>query len=210
MKKLYFVAALVALVPAQAIAQDETESFSGPRAEIQLGYDTVGLEFTDGVDTVKGDKSGFAYGAEVGYDHDFGKGVIGIYGNGNLASTKACGEVYGLDELCLKTRHQLAAGIRLGVKPTENLLVYGKLGYVDTRLKLTYVDYEGILENYSEKGGRSGIQFGGGVEARVGSRAYLKAEYMRSNYKSFTYDEDEGIRGDLSREQIMAGVGVRF
>ena len=63
------------------------------------------------------------------------------------------------------------------------------------------------LSSRSESSVRKISRFEGpsGVEQKIGSQSYVKAEYRYSNYKEI---EDFDI--DADRHQIMAGVGIRF
>lgn len=74
----------------------------------------------------------------------------------------------------------IGASARVGYKVTDSVLVYGKAGYTDFR-------------------GLEGVRLGGGVEAVVTGRVYVKAEYLYSD-----------LERNAGRNQGLIGVGVRF
>ncbi len=58
---------------------------------------------------------------------------------------------------------------------------------------------------------RDGVHFGGGVEFAFTAKAYGKVEYVRTEYEGAGFeDEDVSASLDGSRDQVFAGVGVRF
>lgn len=192
------------------------EDFTGPRIEAHVGWEQVGAEgkYDDGVDvyTVGGDKSGVAYGVGVGYDVAITPGMIaGVEANFDLSDTKKCGEVYGLDRACLKAKRDIELSARLGQKLSPNVLFYLKAGYVNGKFAASYVDFEDILPSYSESDTRSGYRLGAGVEALLGSNAYIKAEYRYTDYGNWKFSD---VDGDYSigfdRHQILGGIGYRF
>lgn len=205
----YFVAAsAVAVLAAPAVAAD----FQGPRIEARAGWDKITLEgrFDDGTDRFKLSDSDedVGYGAELGYDGKFGSTTLGVYAGVDLSSVKQCDELFGLDELCLKTRRNFTLGVRSGFIASDRALLYVKGGYSNGRVRATYEDFEDILPSVSDAKSRSGFHVGAGVELAVSSKAYVKAEYVHTNYKAFNLDDD--TKGDFSRDQVFAGVGFRF
>lgn len=192
------------------------EDFSGPRIEAHVGWDQVGLDATydDGVDTFSADgsKSGVMYGVGVGYDYQMSSVVLGVEANFDMADTKRCSEVFGLDEACLKAKRDIEVSARVGALLNPNMLFYVKGGYVNGKVKATYVDFEDILPSISESDTRSGIRAGAGIEFKTASKAYLKLEYRYTDYKDWTLsDPDLGdLRAGFDRHQVVAGVGYRF
>lgn len=209
MKKYIFAAGIAAstiLGATPAMAQGE---MGGVRVEARFGYDDVDAKISDGFDTVKGDDEAFAYGAEAGYDYDFGAGIVGPYATFDFSDAKRCSEIYGLDEGCIKARHSWALGVRAGWKPTPVSVLYAKLGYVNGKVAVTYEDFEDILPDFSVSDTRGGVQLGVGGEYTLGTGpAYLKAEYLHSDFDKYS-DPDIGSV-DFSRDQVMFGVGMRF
>lgn len=214
MKKLIVAAFVPCVFAAPAVAQD----FSGARVEGRLGYDRVGLGFdvSDGVDEVSlgGNTDGLAYGAEVGFDVQTGSSlVVGAYVGGDLTTTKVCSEVYGEDEACLKAGRNFTIGARIGMPVSANALLYAKGGYSNGQLKLTYEDFEDILEDFVVSDKRGGWHVGAGAEVALPTAdgTYIKVEYVYTNYNSSEWDaEDASVAIDGDRHQALAGFGFRF
>lgn len=211
MKKLLLAGIAGLAFSTQAAAQD----FTGLRIEGRAGYQSVDLEadFEDDDEDLGGDASegGFAYGAELGFDLQAGPGfVVGAYAGLALSEVERCTEVFGDDEGCLEAGRTLTAGVRAGVPVGASALVYGKLGYSNTRVKVRYDDFEDILDDFelSEEGG--GWHAGAGVELGFGRNFYGKAEYVFTN-SSGNFNE-AGAAGtlDADRHEFVAGLGFRF
>ena len=140
--------------------------------------------------------------AEVvaGWDHvgGLGDGESGFAYGGAIGYDKQLGNVViGADaeitgstteETGVSAGRDLYAGARLGVVVPGSNLVYGKGGYTNAR-----VSFAGTGENYD------GYRLGAGVERNFG-KFYGKIEYRYSRYEEV----------DLNRDQVVAGVGIRF
>ena len=215
----YFIAAsAVALTfAAPAVAQETpAEAASGLRVEGRVGLDInkVGVDYDDGVDTFEGSdsQSDLGYGAEVGFDFAAGENfVVGAYVGLDLSDAEYCGEVFGDDEACIGQGRNLTVGLRAGVPVGTNSLVYAKGGYSNGRVDITYDDFEDILEDFDAGDEVDGFHLGAGAEFGLGQNLYLKAEYVYTNYNGSRYeDTDLAFGADLTRHQVMAGVGFRF
>jgi len=208
MKKVLLatILASVAAVPAFAAGGNF-------RVEARAGYDSIKLtlDYDDGEDQVteNGSEGGIVYGAEIGYDFVFGGQFIGPYASFDLSNTKDCYEEAGLWKECLKARRNIAVGIRAGIGNVDSLRGYVKVGYVNGRIRYVYEDFEDSTENWSDSAGRGGLQVGAGIEYPFGNTAYGKVEYLYNDYKKFDII-DPILTGDVSRHQVVAGVGVRF
>lgn len=211
MKKLLLagIAGLAFATPAAA------QDFTGLRVEGRVGYQSVNLEadFDDDDGALSGDgsESGLTYGAEVGFDIQAGKSfVIGAYAGYALSDVERCTEVFGEDEGCLEAGRTITAGVRAGIPMGTSALLYGKLGYSNSRLRVRYDDFEDIIDDFelSESGG--GWHAGGGIELGFGKNFYGKAEYVFTN-SSGNFNE-AGASGDLDadRHEFVAGLGIRF
>lgn len=183
MKKLIFVAlaALTAATPAMAQTSD---AFTGPRAEAIVGYDKVdvnvgGLNNPDGV----------LYGAAIGYDVQFAGAVVGL--EAEVADSDTDLSFAAVPGVRLVTDRDLYAGARVGYAK-GNALVYGKVGYTNAR-------FEGVALGFAGGENLDGVRVGGGLEYKLSSNLYAKAEYRYSNYEF-----------DIERHQAVAGIGIRF
>ncbi|WP_404333920.1 outer membrane protein [Sphingomonas sp. MMS12-HWE2-04] len=124
--------------------------------------------------------SGFSYGGALGYDAQVGRAVIGAEAEITGATTEENGVGAGRD---------LYLGGRIGFVAMPNTLVYAKGGLTNARF-----DVAGL-----GSGTTDGYRFGGGVEHDFG-RFYGKVEYRYSRYEEV----------NLNRDQVMAGLGIRF
>ena len=214
MRNLFFAAAVsaVALVSTPAAAAQ----FSGPRVELRGGYDrtTIDLDYSDGVDDFSdsGHKSGFDFGAEVGYDAELGTvAVVGAYAGAEWATTKKCGELIGDDEACLKLGRNLTLGARVGAKVSPMAMIYAKAGYSNGQLKAKYRNADDPTLDFSDHTNRDGFHIGIGGEVAIGRQAYARAEYVHTNYSGDSYsDPDFEVEIDGHRDQVLLGFGMRF
>ena len=127
---------------------------------------------------------GLLYGVGAGYDFALGGTVLGIEAEA-ADSTAKLDLGGGVD---LKAGRDLYVGGRAGVIVGSGLL-YAKAGYTNARVKVT---------GFGGANG-DGIRGGVGYEFILSGKMYAKVEYRYSNYEA-----------DLSRNQAVAGFGVRF
>lgn len=201
MRKLLLAALTAAALPAAALpaaAHAQTAQsvpHSGLRAEGLVGYDAL----TSGEDS-----DGVVYGGAVGYDAAVGNITLGAEGEFTQSSIK--GEQGNLlvngDSARVTLGRDLYVGGRVGLPVSPATLVYGKAGYTNARINTRYTSGTTTIRDKSDA---DGLRLGAGVEQKIGSQSYVKAEYRYSNYKEI---EDFDI--DADRHQIMAGVGIRF
>ena len=190
----FLTAALVATtaLSAPAFAQgSDPAPFTGPRVEAVAGYDRIqgGGEH----------KSGVSYGGAVGYDIQTGGAVLGVEAEATGSTTDSCGGAGSVadPQICLKAGRDLYAGGRVGAVLGENTLLYAKAGYTNARVRLTSND--GTTTSTLTGRNLDGVRVGAGIEQRIGTKAYVKAEYRYSNYQ-------DGV----ARHGALAGVGIRF
>ena len=93
----------------------------------------------------------------------------------------------------------------------SDALFYGKAGYSNGRIRLTYEDFENILGDFDEGENLDGFHVGAGPEVQLSGSSYAKLEYVYTQYNAFDYsDTDVDVDVDLNRHQVLLGVGVRF
>jgi len=167
---------------------------SGARAEVLVGYDDASVDLAElGLGSFS--EGGVAYGVGLGYDFAVSsKTAIGIDVEYADSSTKVEYDV-APDFLKLSTGRDLYVGARATFAVSDSLNLYAKAGYTNARLKVVYDD--GVSVTTAAANG-DGIRGGIGAQLNFG-KAYALAEYRYSNYE-----------GDLSRNQAMLGLGVRF
>lgn len=216
MKVVFASAALLGVMVSTSAGAQATEgSFDGPRIEIRGGWDFLNLEgsVTDGTNSITREegKSGASYGGEIGYDYRRNNLVFGGYAGIEGSSVKECDELFGLDELCLKSGRNITAGVRIGSVVSDNFMIYAKGGYSNGRLQATYRDFELILADVNEGENLSGFHLGAGIEGEVGGNIYGRLEYVYSDYgKQTVRVEDGAFSLKPTRHQVLYGMGVRF
>lgn len=148
------------------------------------GFRVEGLVGYDNVG-VSGLKNpdGVLYGVGIGYDMAAGGAVIGIEADVTDSSAKV--SLPGPD---IETDRDLYVGARVGAIVGSGLL-YVKAGYTNARIEVNGL------------GGSNGDGFraGAGYEYVISAKSFVKVEYRYSNYEA-----------DLTRNQVVAGFGVRF
>lgn len=220
MKKfLVCLATGTALASAPAMAQGTDTSFSGPRVEAILGYDVTeaGSSVNDDLNA-DNDQSmdGLLYGVGIGYDHDFGKVVLGVEGEITDSTAKTSfrdGDSEDFSIGNVKAKRDLYAGARVGYKATPNTLLFVKGGYTNARFGTRASD--GI--NYGHVNiDADGWRIGAGIEQKTSANTFAKLEYRYSNYSKAEVDFSRNIPDsdrfdlDLDRHQVVASVGYRF
>jgi outer membrane immunogenic protein len=187
MKKCAFVLAPLAIVAAAAPAQAE-----GFRAEVYGGWDNVSAD---------GDSdSGIVYGIGLGYDLAVGEKVsVGLDLSADLSSMEECetGAIVANDRACLHAGRDLAAAVRVGYDVAPRRTVYALAGYTNARFRLDYTSPAGVTTR--DHTNLDGLRLGAGYQHGFGEKAYGKVEYRYSNYEN-----------DVSRHQVLLGVGVNF
>jgi outer membrane immunogenic protein len=200
--------------------------FAGPRMEIHGGWDHVGFRDKESVTTAAGVvdtastkavDDGVTYGGSLGWDVALSSHLIaGVEAGIEDSSIRECAEVFGLDEACIKAGRSLEVGGRIGQALSGRVMVYARAAYVNSRIKASYVDFEGILDNESAKANIDGVRLGAGFEAAMSPNVYLKGEYRYTDYNNYSVTEraSDGslARTDLSldRHQVLGGIGIRF
>lgn len=189
----FVIAALAASVLATPALAQNAASFTGFKVEGLVGYDKL-----------KGNgagRDGVAYGLGAGYDFQMGGAVAGIEGEWMDSSTDGCRSAYltATDRICASGKRDLYVGARVGAAVTPSTLLYAKGGYTNARVGLNYTDSATPANNFVSRENLDGYRVGAGVEQKLGTNLYAKAEYRYSNY-------EKGV----SRHQALGGVGFRF
>jgi outer membrane immunogenic protein len=190
--RIFILAALAAGAVAAPAAAQEASPFTGPRVEGIVGWDRV---------QVPGDRGdGVAYGVGLGYDFQAGNMVVGIEGEAADSTTDECATGAPGETLCAKTGRDLYVGGRIGAAVGASTLLYAKAGYSNARVRLAYDSgLAGNVGDFTTHGNYDGIRVGAGLEQKIGTNAFVKAEYRYTNYES-----------DLEKHQAVVGFGIRF
>jgi outer membrane immunogenic protein len=197
MRKLLILSAAAAATAAAGFAApamaQERGDFTGVRVEGLVGWDRAQVP-NDHAD-------GIAYGVGLGYDFQMGGAVLGIEGEAGDSSAKKCvtGVAAAGDRPCADAGRDLYVGGRVGAAVGAGTLLYAKAGYTNARFDTNYNANLAGVGNVSTRRDLDGVRVGGGIEHKLGSNAYVKAEYRYSNYQD-----------NVDRHQVVAGFGFRF
>ena len=187
MKRIVFV--LAATSAALAATPAAAEGF---RAEVHGGWDHASAD-NDG-------ESGVTYGIGLGYDLPVGKrATVGLDLSADLSSLEECESsvVLAGDLACLDAGRDLAAAVRLGYKVSDQGTIYALAGYTTARFRFASTTPGGVRTSDGEN--LDGFRLGAGYQHAIGGKTYGKVEYRYSNYEN-----------DVSRHQVLLGVGVNF
>lgn len=170
--------AIAAVSLALAAASPALASPTGLRAAA-----LAGLERTDAAPGT-GASNGFYYGGQLGYDWELGPVIVGV--EGDLGGSSAA-QVVG-------TRRAdqgvfASAAVRLAVPVTGHLRGFVRGGYA----------YHAVRYDTGRAFHGSGWALGGGGEADLTNRVFVRGEYRFSDY-------GQTVRG----QQFLLGAGLRF
>lgn len=184
--KICLLAATFALPVAPALAKAPV----GPRVELQAGSDHISSSGEDSGYAFG--KSGVSYGLAAGYDFALSSGVSAgldaeVAGSGTKYTTSSGNAVY-----TAKMGRDLYAGGRVSVGLGSAVNAYVKLGYANARATETL----GAASVASTGGG---LRIGIGGQVAFGKSVFGLVEYRHTKYQ-----------GDLKRDQVVTGLGLRF
>ena len=101
----------------------------------------------------------------------------------------------------LEANGQYYVGARAGLALTPGIAAYGKVGY--TALDTRAFTSSGSLAELDDNA--DGFRFGGGLQLQLPGPLEGRIEYRRSRYG----DLSDSV-GDVTTDQVVAGLGVRF
>ena len=193
--------AAAGLAASPAAAQNDQDiAPGGVHVSAIAGYEGLGVESDDGSVTADADTA--VFGIAAGYDMSLGSAFVGVEGeySASSASTEFPSTFAGARD-GLESDGQYYLGARGGFAITPGIAAYGKVGYtaLDTRSFTTAGSFADIEEN------ATGFRFGGGVQVQLPGPLEARMEYRRSRY-----GDVGGDVGEVTTDQVVAGVGVRF
>ncbi|GAA0317169.1 porin family protein [Sphingomonas oligophenolica] len=185
------MAAAAAATP--AFAQDST--FTGPRIEANVGYDSVHAD--DHVAATPNSIDAARLGIAAGYDVGIGKVVtIGVEGGIGWALGDGRSYTSGATTVTADTGRDIDVSLRVGARVAPRTLVYAKGGWANS-------EFHGTVKtgatSVSARSDEDGWRIGLGVEQMLGEHVYAKAEYRYTDYGD-----------DVTRHQALVGIGYRF
>lgn len=201
MRKIFALAAMSAgLAAAPAMAQDNTAP-GGFYVGALGGYEGLDVDSADGSVSASADSA--VYGVNAGYDLSLGSAFVGVEGELSTSdgSTQFPSSFSGARD-GLETNGQYYIGARAGFALTPGIAAYGKIGY--TALDTKAFTSSGSLDELDDNA--DGLRFGGGLQVQLPGPLEGRLEYRRSRYK----DAGDVDVGDLTTDQVVAGIGLRF
>lgn len=213
-----FLAAGSAIALAVPAAAQDDSTFTGPRIEALIGYDSARPGSTVDIDNdedVDQSIDGVAYGVGAGYDFDFGSAVLGIEGEFMKSEAQTDFDTTGFTTFGvsnIEAGRDLYLGARAGFKASPRTLLYVKAGYTNAKMNVLATDNMTDVETDLNL---DGWRAGAGAEMAITDNIYLKGEYRYSQYQEGEVEAPSGLETDrfdvdLDRHQVMFGVGARF
>jgi outer membrane immunogenic protein len=207
-------------------------------ADTSLVLNAVEAGFISGFNPLPGTlhPNGFIGGGQIGYNYDFGNLVAGVEADLSYAGLRKTDSATGTPFLggTLTTTVETKLNwfgtfrARLGILPTNNLLVYatGGLAYGEVQTTTTGSNIPGFncngLTEYCASGSTTGVSvgwtLGGGLEYAIERQWTVKAEYLYLNLgnRSVTFP-DTAIAGgvltastNFTAQFVRAGFNYRF
>lgn len=197
MKKVFTLAAIATgLWATPAFAQSAGGFYIGAVA----GFEGIDVETADGSANASADSA--VYGIAAGYDVSLGGAFIGVEGEYSVSEgTTEFPDSVGAAREGLESDGQYYLGLRAGFALTDGITGYGKVGY--TALDTTAFTTSGSIADLEES--TDGFRIGGGLQIQLPGPLEARVEYRRSEYGDLG-----GEAGDVTTDQVVAGVGLRF
>jgi outer membrane immunogenic protein len=183
--------------PAPIMTPEPVASWAGPYFGLSAGYGFAGT-----INNATGGQistSGWMFGGFAGYQGQTGRLVYGVEGdvgyNGNNGTNGVTSGRGGLEG---------SLRARLGVAPTDNLLIYGTAGVAASRVSIT--DGAGTA---SATG--LGYTVGAGTDVLFTENVFGRVEYRFTDLAATGLNTGSGAQSpDHNNHRITVGMGIKF
>jgi outer membrane immunogenic protein len=195
-------------------------NWSGLYVGVQAGYQR-GRDRTTEFDTATGLPSGFVQrydfngavgGLHVGYNHQFGRLVLGVEADFELSSADGAftgpGLLYSAEQ-----NWQASLRGRLGFTPWDRVLVYGTAGVAFTELKYNWVATGGGFPSPDASISKTGWTLGAGGEFAISEHLTARIEYRHAEFgePSFDWVAVGGTYVEKPRfDTVRGGISYKF
>ena len=174
-------------------------AFSGPFIGGEAGFQRNKVELTaPGNVALKDRDKGFNLRGLAGYDVTMGDSlVLGV----ELGLGRGGPEVdhtQGTASFKADPGLMLDASARAGILATPSTLLYGRVGYANSKIDITATNTDITDGTFTRDKRKGGLMFGAGAEFAVTDGLRLRTEYRRSK------------TGDLKSDQALIGVILSF
>ena len=214
LKSLIVAVAFAASLSIVSVASAQESNFEGFYVGAQAGYSNITEEISvAGITVIDETADGFGGGGFIGFGGTNGS----LYGSveaevGYDGADWGVSGSSGATSATLDVEAQLTYGVgfRIGGIVADNLLLYGRLGWVRTNFEttLSVVD-PGFTGSVSVENDLDGFRFGGGVEGMLADNIGVRAEYTYT-----IYDVDDVVVGGITIEddvdQHLFRIGVAY
>lgn len=182
------LAAVAAAVASPAFAAAD----AGPYVGVAVTHDNIaGTGDAEGLGF-----NGIGGSAFLGYNLDVSQTVFaGLEANFDLSSAK-------VDSAAVEADYYYGVSGRLGFRPSENVALYGRVGY--QRGRVTTDNGTPTEAHFSA----DGLRLGAGVEANVSSNVAVRVEYNHTHY--YVDDSLVGVNAGLANNQAVVGLVLGF
>lgn len=185
---LFSLAAAAAVTASPALAAAD----AGPYVGVAVTHDNIsGTGDAEGLGF-----NGIGGSAFLGYNFDLGTSTFaGLEANFDVASAD-------VDSAAVKADYYFGVSGRLGFRPSENVALYGRVGYQRGRV----TGDNGLATEFHESA--DGLRLGAGVEANVSENVAVRVEYNHTHY--YIDDTLTGVDAGLANNQATVGVVFGF
>lgn len=211
-KSWVFALAFAASLSMASAALAQESNFEGFYVGGQAGYSKITEEATGlGVTLYDESADGFGGGGFIGFGGTNGVlyGSIEAEVGYDGAQWDASGPVTGFGTVTLDVEAQLnyGVGFRVGAVVGDNLLIYGRAGWIRTNVEATLTS-TAVSGSLSADEDYDGGRFGGGIEGKFGNIG------VRGEYTYTIYEDDDvvasGVAVHFDRDQHLIRVGVAY
>ena len=216
-KASWFCAAVfVASISMAGAASAQSPPFEGFYAGGQVGYSNINVDASvTGLGSADEDLDGFGGGGFIG----FGGTNWGIYGaieaelgyDGAQFDESFSEPGVGTATLDAEAQLTYGVGFRVGAVVADNVLIYGRFGWVRTNIEAeATVSIIGLgSASASDDEDFDGLRVGGGIEGMLADNIGVRGEYTYTMYG----DEDVNIGGvpvNFDANQHLFRIGVAY